>query len=118
MHRRLALFPETTEVVTYPGGEALSIAGCDLAALAAEHGTPLYLYDRATLETALEAYRGALAASYPVPLASPTPARRSSARRSPNGRRGPASGSTAPDWARSASPARPGCRARRSSSTA
>lgn len=43
----------------------LTIAGCDLAALAAEDGTPLYLYDQATLDAAVAEYRAALAAHWP-----------------------------------------------------
>jgi diaminopimelate decarboxylase len=51
--------------LTLPTGETLTVAGCDLSELANEYGTPLYLYDRATLETALQSYREALAAYYP-----------------------------------------------------
>ena len=57
----LTLFPDTTQVE----GGVLSIAGCDLTVLAGKHGTPLYLYDRLTLDNAVAAYRGALAVSYP-----------------------------------------------------
>ncbi len=39
----------------------LAVGGCDLAALAAEHGTPLYVYDEATMRSRLRAYRSALA---------------------------------------------------------
>ena len=39
----------------------LAVGGCRLAALAAEHGTPLYVYDEATLRSRLRAYRRALA---------------------------------------------------------
>jgi diaminopimelate decarboxylase len=59
--KRLALFPLTTEV---RDGE-LTIAGQSLRALADEYGTPLYVYDRATLDDALGQYRSALAAYYP-----------------------------------------------------
>jgi diaminopimelate decarboxylase len=65
MVERLALFPHTTQVETTPGGECLTIAGCDLSSLAERYGTPLYLYDCATLETAVGAYRRALADFYP-----------------------------------------------------
>lgn len=60
--RRLALFPLTA---TLADG-ALQIGGCDVAALAAAHGTPLYLFDAATLDAAVAAYRAALAAHYPA----------------------------------------------------
>jgi diaminopimelate decarboxylase len=62
--KRLALFPITTRVETGHRSR-LTIAGCDLAELADQYGTPLYLYDRATLDAAVEAYRQALALSYP-----------------------------------------------------
>ena len=38
----------------------LSIGGCDLTDLAARHGTPLYVYDEATLRSRLRGYRAAL----------------------------------------------------------
>ncbi len=62
--KRLALFPITARVEPGPSG-SLTLAGCDLAGLAERYGTPLYLYDRATLDAAVEAYRQALALSYP-----------------------------------------------------
>ena len=60
--RRLALFPLTT--AQSPAG-ALTIGGCDLRALAAEHGTPFYCFDAATLDAAARAYQAALARFYP-----------------------------------------------------
>ncbi len=44
--KRLSLFPVTTKVIN---GQ-LSIAGCDVTALAAQYGTPLYIYDAATVK--------------------------------------------------------------------
>ena len=61
---RLVLFPVTTQVEPGPAGR-LTLAGCDLAELAERYGTPLYLYDRATLDAAVDAYRRALAGSFP-----------------------------------------------------
>jgi len=58
---RLALFPDTTAIAD----DSLSIAGCDLAHLADQFGTPLYLYDRATLDHAVSDYRSALGEYYP-----------------------------------------------------
>jgi diaminopimelate decarboxylase len=53
---RLDLFPDTTEIKN----NTLTIAGLDLATLAKEYGTPLYLYDRATLDNAVTVYRSVL----------------------------------------------------------
>jgi len=51
------LLPDTA--TRTPGGH-LSIGGCDLADLAATFGTPLYVYDEATLRSRLRGYRDAL----------------------------------------------------------
>jgi diaminopimelate decarboxylase len=51
----LELFPETAAV---DGGE-LAIGGIRLSTLAADHGTPLVVYDEATLLNAVRAYRAA-----------------------------------------------------------
>ena len=59
---RLALFPDSTRV----RNEALTVAGLDLASLAEEFGTPLYVYDRQSMDAAVAAYRGALQAHYPA----------------------------------------------------
>lgn len=68
--QRLALFPLTTQVVTdvatEDGATSLAIAGCDLRELATTYGTPLYLYDQATLDAAVAAYQDALATHYSV----------------------------------------------------
>jgi diaminopimelate decarboxylase len=58
---RLKLFPDTTSIVH----ASLSIAGCNLADLADQFGTPLYLYDRATLDNEATAYQKALGEFYP-----------------------------------------------------
>jgi len=63
--RRLALFPLTAAVAPAAGDTALTIGGCDLRALAAEHGTPFYCFDAATLDAAARAYQAALARFYP-----------------------------------------------------
>lgn len=47
-----------------PDGRLL-IGGCALEVLAAEYGTPLYLYDQATLDEAVTTYQVALAAHWP-----------------------------------------------------
>lgn len=61
--KRLDLFPVTTKIAN----ERLIIAGHDLSALAEEYKTPLYIYDRATLDAAAFDYRKALASFYPGP---------------------------------------------------
>jgi diaminopimelate decarboxylase len=61
LDRRLPLFPDST---TLERGD-LAIAGCALEDLARQYGTPLYLYDRLTLDAAVEAYRDALGRYYP-----------------------------------------------------
>ncbi|RPJ25020.1 MAG: diaminopimelate decarboxylase [Chloroflexi bacterium] len=58
---RLALFPDSTRL----RNDALFIAGYDLASLADRYGTPLYVYDRLTLEASVKAYTEALSAHYP-----------------------------------------------------
>lgn len=63
--RRIELFPDTTEITETASGEFLTIARCDLTNLADQYGTPLYIYDRATLEAMVSSYRAALSAFYP-----------------------------------------------------
>jgi len=60
--KRLPLFPDTTTIEN----DTLSIAGQDLTSLAERFGTPLYLYDRATMDNAVAAYKAALASHYPA----------------------------------------------------
>ena len=60
MTNRLALFPESTRV----RGDSLFIAGHSLASLSADHGTPLYIYDRATLDLSVTEYKSALRGHY------------------------------------------------------
>jgi diaminopimelate decarboxylase len=59
---RLQLFPVTATIEN----NSLTIAGHDLSALAEEYGTPLYLYDRTTMDTAVAGYKSALASHYPT----------------------------------------------------
>jgi len=58
--KRLQLFPDTTKIEN----DILTIAGRDLDSLAEEYGTPLYIYDCATMDNAVTAYKNALASSY------------------------------------------------------
>ena len=59
---RLALFPDSTQIQS----DSLFIAGQDLASLAERYGTPLYVYDRATLEASVADYQTALQRYYPA----------------------------------------------------
>ena len=56
------LFPDTYEV---NAAGHMAVGGCDLGQLAAEFGTPLYVYDEATLRARIAEYREGLAAAYP-----------------------------------------------------
>ncbi|MBI4762431.1 MAG: diaminopimelate decarboxylase [Chloroflexota bacterium] len=60
---RLDLFPVSTKIER----DTLTIAGHNLASLADLYGTPLYIYDRATVDFAAKAYTDALSAYYPAP---------------------------------------------------
>ena len=60
---RLALFPDSTRIQN----DSLFIAGYDLASLADRYQTPLYIYDRATMDASVAAYKGALRDYYPGP---------------------------------------------------
>ena len=60
---RLALFPDSTRIQN----DSLFIAGQALTTLADKYGTPLYLYDRATLDAAVMEYGTALRNYYPAP---------------------------------------------------
>ncbi|MEZ4622648.1 MAG: alanine racemase [Caldilineaceae bacterium] len=64
--QRLNLFPLTIDITPQASQPTLTIAGCDLNALADQYGTPLYLYDQATMDAAVAAYQDALAAHYPT----------------------------------------------------
>ncbi|MCC6501010.1 MAG: diaminopimelate decarboxylase [Anaerolineales bacterium] len=61
MTNRLSLFSESMRV----RADSLFIAGHALASLADGYGTPLYIYDRATLDLAVTEYKSALRAYYP-----------------------------------------------------
>ncbi len=56
------LWPDTTRL---DDRAELWIGGCAASALAAEYGTPLYVFDEATLRGRAAAYRSALARYYP-----------------------------------------------------
>ncbi len=60
---RLQLFPTSTKIEN----DKLTIAGHDLAVLAESYGTPLYIYDRETMDNAAAGYKSALASHYPAP---------------------------------------------------
>lgn len=56
------IFPDTTRVTP---ANRLAIGGCDLVELTATYGTPLYVFDEASIRARARAYREALARSYP-----------------------------------------------------
>ena len=58
---RLLLFPDSITVKN----NTLHIAEHDLASLADEYGTPLYIYDRATMDAAVADYQSALQKYFP-----------------------------------------------------
>lgn len=60
---RLDLFPISTKIKN----DSLTIAGHDLASLVDQYGTPLYIYDSATLNFSAKSYADALSAHYPAP---------------------------------------------------
>jgi diaminopimelate decarboxylase len=57
----LDLFPDTARLTE---DNTLAVGGCDLVALAAEFGTPLYVYDEATILARARSFREAVA-GYP-----------------------------------------------------
>ena len=59
-HREL--LPDTADVTA--DGHLL-LGGCDVVALAREFGTPLYVYDQATIQARARGYQAALEAAYP-----------------------------------------------------
>jgi diaminopimelate decarboxylase len=61
--QRLPLFPLSARL----SDDHLTIAGLNLDDLANEYGTPLYLYDESTLDTAVQEYQTSLEQSYPGP---------------------------------------------------
>ncbi len=61
--KRLDLFPISTTIEK----DTLLIAGHHIEYLAGEFGTPLYLYDKATMDEAVNEYKSALASTYPGP---------------------------------------------------
>ncbi len=56
------LFPDTYEV---NARGHMAVGGCDLADLASEFGTPLYVYDEATLRGRIIEYRDTMKRAYP-----------------------------------------------------
>ncbi len=62
---RLDLFPITTRIAHMGRSSELTIAGQSLIELSDRYGTPLYLYDQATLDTYLATYQQNLSRYYP-----------------------------------------------------
>ena len=53
------LFPDTARLTP---GNTLEVGGCDLVALAAQYGTPLYVYDEKTIRVRARSFREAVGA--------------------------------------------------------
>ena len=66
LQQRLVLFPDTTKIVGEGHHSELAIGGCDLVDLAERYGTPLYVFDAATLDAAAQSYAAALRTYYPA----------------------------------------------------
>jgi diaminopimelate decarboxylase len=62
---KLSLFPQTAGV---NGPGHLTLGGCDAAALAAKHGTPLYVFDETTIRKKCAEYRTEFSQRYPNTL--------------------------------------------------
>src|SRR2546425_4386761 len=56
------IFPDTARI---SGDGHVTVAGCDLVTLAETYGTPLYVYDEASIRARARAYRDALVRAYP-----------------------------------------------------
>jgi diaminopimelate decarboxylase len=63
--QRLLLAPVSAGYKQLGGKQTLTIGGLNVADLAAEYGTPLYLFDETTMQSSLAAYQQALARHYP-----------------------------------------------------
>lgn len=63
LSNRLKLFPDSVSIRK----DTLFLAGQDLASLADRYGTPLYVYDRLTLDASVAEYQSALRNYYPAP---------------------------------------------------
>lgn len=61
MGSRLSLFPASTQIIN----DHLVLGGCDLNILAGQFGTPVYIYDRAEMDSAAATYRHSLEACWP-----------------------------------------------------
>jgi len=77
--KRLGLFPDTTQIKN----DTLAIDGQGLDSLVDKYGTPLYVYDCATMDNAVTIYKNVLASSYPS-TGSPVPATPTRAGRRPS----------------------------------
>jgi diaminopimelate decarboxylase len=60
--KRLQLFPITARIEN----DTLAIAGHPIPSLVEKHGSPLYVYDRATMDAAARSYIEALVSHYPA----------------------------------------------------
>ena len=56
------VFPDTTEI---NGAGQLVIGGCSVVELAEEHGTPVYIFDEATLRNKCRSFKEEFGRLYP-----------------------------------------------------
>ena len=65
--QRLSLFPYSAQIEKQGHTSRLTVSGVSLLDLAQQYGTPLYVYDRTTLQAGLQRYEQSLAEAYPAP---------------------------------------------------
>ena len=64
--QRLSLFPNSVQIKKQGHTSRLTVSGLSLLDLAQQYGTPLYVYDRTTLQASLQRYEQSLAEAYPA----------------------------------------------------
>ena len=64
--QRLSLFPHPAQIEKQAQASRLTVSGLSLLELAQQYSTPLYVYDRLTLQAGLQRYEQSLADAYPA----------------------------------------------------
>jgi diaminopimelate decarboxylase len=65
--QRVSLLPYAAKIEKQAPGSRLTVCGLSLLDLAQQYGTPLYIYDRLTLQASVQRYEQSLADAYPAP---------------------------------------------------